>query len=261
MIKTVCLLLGPNRNLTTLTAGLLSLHPNCQVLNHGRNLLRQSDCDFLQYPDQTHLAAFCDAAMDRSTKKTHGVKGGTILRSHAFRPKYNLKRVYTERFGKSYMKKDVKCLVWKDAKFITSYIRKHQIDLSEVVEKCESLRFILPIRNPMDCAISHCKKTNEDPLDDLPRVLDTLEWGLELQSRLPQIIDLWEQAFQPDTITNVGQFLHLPPDDRWIADVAKCLVLNKSHKHTESLQKRYREEIELRFASQNEVLAAFQTFN
>src|SRR5689334_13648080 len=33
--KSVCLALGPYRNLTTLTAATLFLHPNCQVLNHG----------------------------------------------------------------------------------------------------------------------------------------------------------------------------------------------------------------------------------
>ena len=36
-VRTVCLFLGPYRNLTTLTASILFLHPNCQVLNHAAN--------------------------------------------------------------------------------------------------------------------------------------------------------------------------------------------------------------------------------
>lgn len=34
-VRAVCLALGPYRNLTTLTASVIALHPNCQVLNHG----------------------------------------------------------------------------------------------------------------------------------------------------------------------------------------------------------------------------------
>ena len=35
-LETICLLSGPYRNLTTLTASMAVLHPNCQVLNHAQ---------------------------------------------------------------------------------------------------------------------------------------------------------------------------------------------------------------------------------
>jgi len=34
-IESVCITLGPYRNLTTLTASVLFLHPNCKVLNYA----------------------------------------------------------------------------------------------------------------------------------------------------------------------------------------------------------------------------------
>ena len=50
-LRSVCLALGPYRNLTTLTAGILSLHPQCQVLNHaGVRLLPDPERNFLADP-------------------------------------------------------------------------------------------------------------------------------------------------------------------------------------------------------------------
>ena len=47
-IESVCLTLGPYRNLTTLTASVLFLHPNCQVLNHaGIRIYGNRQIDFL----------------------------------------------------------------------------------------------------------------------------------------------------------------------------------------------------------------------
>ncbi|MEM7479491.1 MAG: hypothetical protein AAF483_31280, partial [Planctomycetota bacterium] len=46
--QSVCLALGPYRNLTTLTAATLFLHPNCQVLNHaGSRIYGNTEVDFL----------------------------------------------------------------------------------------------------------------------------------------------------------------------------------------------------------------------
>ena len=38
-IDKVCLILGPYRNLTTLIVGVMALHPNIQVMNHGMKTL------------------------------------------------------------------------------------------------------------------------------------------------------------------------------------------------------------------------------
>ena len=53
-VRTVCLMLGPYRNLTTLTAAIVGLHPNCQVLNHGgMQVFRNNTINFLgDYSDE-----------------------------------------------------------------------------------------------------------------------------------------------------------------------------------------------------------------
>lgn len=51
-MTTVCSILGPYRNLTTLTASCLMLHPNIQVLNHYHQLNSQVDNFLLNYSDE-----------------------------------------------------------------------------------------------------------------------------------------------------------------------------------------------------------------
>ena len=52
-VRRTAVLLGPYRNLTTLTASVLALHPQCQVLNHaGGRLLRRGALDFISSPDE-----------------------------------------------------------------------------------------------------------------------------------------------------------------------------------------------------------------
>jgi len=52
-IKTICLVFGPYRNLTSLSATMALLHPNCQVLNHAqrRILLHKKVHFFMNYSE------------------------------------------------------------------------------------------------------------------------------------------------------------------------------------------------------------------
>lgn len=75
--------LGPYRNLTTLTASVLALHPHVQVLNHaGRRLLKQPELDFITEPSTWNR--FCEVALAESRGGTAGLHGGSITHSHAF---------------------------------------------------------------------------------------------------------------------------------------------------------------------------------
>lgn len=81
------IILGTNRNLTSLTAALLALHPNCQVLNHGFKVFKKHN--FITDPDQRD--AFCEAAIATSSQMIVGPQGGSIMASHAVRRHVNMK--------------------------------------------------------------------------------------------------------------------------------------------------------------------------
>ena len=155
--KSVCLALGPYRNLTTLTAATLFLHPNCQVLNHaGSRIYGNNHVDFLSDYSEERLNHFIQFAIRISGKGRRGNYGGSITYSHAFDSKYEIKN----KFVKSSLeleKKQIKCLFWKESLLTSNLIREKNVDLCSIFEKDDRLRFLMPIRNPLDCAMSNLK--------------------------------------------------------------------------------------------------------
>ena len=77
--ETVCLALGPYRNLTTLTAATLFLHPNCQVLNHaGNRIYGNEEVDFLSNYSKERFDRFIQFATQISIQGARGDVGGSI---------------------------------------------------------------------------------------------------------------------------------------------------------------------------------------
>lgn len=84
-VRSVCLFLGPYRNLTTLTASILFLHPYIQVLNHaGMRIFGNKKVDFLQDFNKETFDRFTQFAITISGKGYKGVLGGSITYGHAF---------------------------------------------------------------------------------------------------------------------------------------------------------------------------------
>jgi hypothetical protein len=182
-IQTVGIILGPYRNLTTLTASLLSLHPACQVLNHGGRVLK-GRADFIARRDEASLRRFCAQALAASTGGEHGDFGGSIRLSHAFeRPA--LAERYEARYGDRWVKPQPICLVWKESQAVTNLIRSADLELATLITEMKALRFLLPVRNPIDCAFSNVRTTHAvripgaDPnnvLDVLDKIIETIAW-------------------------------------------------------------------------------------
>ena len=86
-IRSVCIMLGPYRNLTTLTAGIVFLHPNCQVLNHAAlRVLPVKPVNFFQNHSQATFDNFIQYAiyLSQSGRREDWDLGGTLTVSHAF---------------------------------------------------------------------------------------------------------------------------------------------------------------------------------
>ena len=85
-VVSIGLMLCPNRNLTTLTAAVLSLHPHVQVLNHGFERLEAAGLlRFLRSGSNDDLEAFLRGAIGFSGYGRVGDYGGNILLSHAYK--------------------------------------------------------------------------------------------------------------------------------------------------------------------------------
>ena len=57
------------------------------------------------------------------------------------------------------MKERVVSVLWKEGLYLSNHLKKHNISPLQLIKKQTKLKFILPIRNVLDCAISNKKTT------------------------------------------------------------------------------------------------------
>ena len=236
--------LGPYRNLTTLTASVLALHPHVQVLNHaGRRLLKDPAIDFV---NGGSWERFRETALDESRGGSAGLHGGSITLSHAFEVP-TIRAAYRRRFGTSMMRRRVDTLVWKDSLVLSRAIRRSGASITELLDRCDGLRFLVPIRHPIDCAVScvlygHGKLYTPDVsvVGVMSGVLRELAWVRAVQRAAPRrVLVFWEYEFGPAVLERIARFLALDDDERWLADASRCFEVNKSYEHPEGLVARY----------------------
>jgi len=239
----VCLALGPYRNLTTLTAGILSLHPSCQVLNHaGVRLLPDPELNFLANYSHERFEAFTRQALVLSAGGERGQRGGAITKSHAFDPEHPLGRLYRARYGSRELKERPSCLFWKESLHVTNFLRGHRVDVAALLEANEALSFLLPIRNPLDCALSNVRTQHTRYFAGLPAhaelpevltaVLDHLRWAADLRAAHPGRVFLFsELEFGRGTLLELASFLALEPEQRWIEDALAAYELKPGYEH------------------------------
>ncbi|HEV8065347.1 MAG TPA: hypothetical protein VGP46_10970, partial [Acidimicrobiales bacterium] len=211
------------RNLTTLTASVLSLHPECQVLNHAGKRTLVDQQDFIAHTTEDHFRAFCAAALKASEAGKRGDYGGSILFSHAF---FNdqLRDLYKSRYGDSVAKERPRCLVWKDSQWITARIRQSPDTMDRVIEQIPETRFLLPVRNPFACAKSNLKTGHAQRIPAIEQTSSgVLEWILENAAWFAQLArrhpDRFVMFYEDDTSSEIADrlvgLLEIGDDERW----------------------------------------------
>jgi hypothetical protein len=257
-IRTVCLALGPYRNLTTLAAALLFLHPQCQVLNHGSDrVLDDPDMNFLASRLRENTDSFIRHAVAYSKAGQRGRIGGSILLSHAF-DRGTLRETYHRRFGDALVKQDIRCLFWKESHRVSVYLRQHAVDFDELFRHDERLRFLMPVRHPVDCALSNIRDgragsllpgSDNATLPDMIRaVLGELLWFVRLQEHFPdRFFCFLENAFDRNTLQHLAAFLRIDPDDQWFDDVLANYTIRHPYKHSPPDRQYYRNLVQQMF--------------
>ncbi len=258
----VAVLLGPYRNLSTLTAALLSLHPNVQVLNHaGWRILGTGGIDFFLSPHPEVLDRFVDFAMQASQDGRPGDYGGSILLSHAFQS-VRMQETYARRFGGQEIKPRVHCLLWKESLRVGVHLRRHGVDIPGLLRSLPSLRFVLPIRHPLDVTVSNLKSGHwalfpqlaghpqtaspiaaskpPNPEQVLRAILDEIRWFADLERSAPErCFHLFQTDFGHDGLESLARFLALDPEREWLDDIQACCELKVSPAHRPELVATY----------------------
>ncbi|QVL53511.1 MAG: hypothetical protein KFB97_03780 [Cyanobium sp. M30B3] len=257
--KRVCLILGPYRNLTTLTASTLFLHPNCQVLNHARDrVFRVPQVNFLSSYSLETFERFIKYAILISGKGQRGKHGGSITFSHAFDPQYGMSEVFNKK-GFELIKKNIDCLLWKESLEASNLIRDYNVNLDELLNSEPRLVFLLPIRYPLDCALSNLKTGHAlrfQGINDsisfqecLDAILREIYWFLSLQRQYKdRFYHYYSHSINREMLVGLARFLSLTPNDDWISSALEVMIVKSGYRHSDSLVKAYRDAVEAIFS-------------
>lgn len=230
---TICLCLGTYRNLTTLTAAMLSLHPNCLVLNHNFHKV---------FAKSNILTAHTEKDIDKFIERATSVaaRHGSIIGSHAF--KYpNVREIY-----QTIEKKKIDCIFWKESYKLTNYILTRKIDILKLPA---NIKFVMPVRNPMDCAASihrlPAQKSNHGvrgykKKQILKFVLNNIAWfdGL-YQKNTNKFFRYYEHSLTEDKLNALEKFLNIKHNNQWIDHCKTIYVLNKNYTHSPRFKRLY----------------------
>lgn len=253
-ISSVCLTLGPYRNLTTLTAFILSVHPNCQVLNHAaKRIFGRRKIDFLQDFSQEKLNRFIQFALRISTSGKGGSVGGSITHSHAFRTNQTaLKSDITD--SKENNKNAIECLFWKESLRTSNIIKNRELDLEKLFNIDKRLRFLLPIRNPLDCAISNLRtghvklfrgiKQDATIQDVIIAIIDEILWFADLENKFPdRFFHFYEYNISQKMLNELANFLQIDTDEDWIDSIVSDIKVKPGYLHDKDLIEYYKDKV------------------
>lgn len=253
-IETIAIFLGPYRNLTTLVASLMASHPRCLVLNHAFDrLLADTSLDFFS-GGSVHL--FLESAVQHIRSGKRGSFGGDIRLSHAFEDEA-IRRLYDKYRGHHLILTEAKCFIWKDSMRITNHIASLGRTPQEVAQKDPRIRFILPIRNPLDCAQANLANKFRFLIDDkhpskrkvLRRILAIVREITKNAAMSPSKFfvfsqpELKNQEFWP----RLCEFLEVDYPDNWCFDVVNAVNLRSGYKHTTDEIEAYRKLVRTMF--------------
>lgn len=241
---TIGAFLGPYRNLTTLTSAVLALHPKVQVMNHGFERMAASGAlEAFVNPSDESVGRFRSVAANLSEDGKRGHFGGSILHSHAF-DHPAMQEAYQSLHRDKRLKDRFDTLIWKESWALTNWLLRQSVDPSDIVSRTSHIRFISPIRNPLDHArsllayypqgVSHDSPYHpgfdETTLENvLTFILDCHFKFLEWWRRRPdRFIYFHEREIGADTLFRLACLLDLEPLASWL-EAALPVFKSKTH--------------------------------
>jgi len=249
--------LGPYRNLTTLTAALFALHPECVVLNHAGIRLFGGAADPFSHLEEDQPERFVLQAMRLLRTGRRGDYGGNIRLSHAF-DRAPLKHLYHNRYADVLLKSTARALFWKESMRIQNRLQAEPDKFEAILERHDSMLFLLPIRHPIDCAKSNLKTghvrhltAQADPsvATVVTSILESIAWFCQYERDHPQ--RFWSfTALEIDAgfPSRLADFCDLQAPQTWLADAQTILNLDDNYHHTPEDVAWFRSEVDRLFS-------------
>ncbi|MBN2280428.1 MAG: hypothetical protein JXQ65_07605 [Candidatus Marinimicrobia bacterium] len=258
-VSILCMVLGPYRNLTTLTGSIMSLHPNCQVLNHGIDrIMGDKKLNFLQNYSMTTLDNFLKYAIFISGGGQRGNYGGSITFSHAYAENSEMSESYRHLFGDKMVKDEIHCLFWKESLHITNILQKFPKKFTQILNENPNIKFILPVRNTLDCVESNISTGMATIYPDIGkifdrkilirRILEDYHWFFSLKKRYPErFFWFFQDEINREKLLQLAKFLNLSGDECWLNYALKNYHVRSKYKHTDEARIFFQETVNTMF--------------
>jgi hypothetical protein len=265
---TLALVLGPYRNLTTLTAAVLGLHPECVVFNHGFvRVVRHGSLTPFAPAGAAGFDRFLRFAVAASREGRQGMYGGTIEASHAH--ERSAMQAALER-ARALPAAAPRAVVWKDSMRITNHLRTIGQPPAKLARRNPRLRFVLPIRNPLDCAVSNAAtrhgrylasgrhRTPEGLIDPIVREIRIF---CDSAAHQPDSFFSFVEGDEPrKTFGGLAAHLGLEAHDAWLDLVELTWDIGSAYDHDDGLKQRYRSSVEYHLEPYPELRARLLAF-
>lgn len=238
-IDTIAVIIGPYRNLTSLVAAALNLHPEIQILNHAHErVLGRNELNFVRNFSKQKLDLFCKFALVANKFKGLLSYGGNVFFSHSFQDHKDMQAVYFQRFPLKKFDDVAKALVWKANLHMSQELRKQKFDFEKVFEQEPRLKFIMPLRNQEDCARSNLDKGQwiffDEPNNSFEGTLKNVkkehEYVLNLKAKYPDRILIIPESDIGSLylLREICSFLRIGYDRKWVDACNKVFIVKKS---------------------------------
>lgn len=263
---TVVAFLGPYRNLTTLTAATLGLHPNIVVMNHG----------FARVEATASLRAFDDPAPEKTQRLRQtlvelseggrrGPPGGSIRLSHAVTDHPAMAAAYAA----APMKEKTGAVVWKESGDLGNYLERRGLDPAEVAARWPKLRFIGPVRRPLD----HIRGLRGFDRHQIPNASSPPTFEEAARHILAAHYSFWQRARRrPDgffqfretemsaaLLTRLASHIGVAPRADWLALAAPLFQGSKMYDHDDSERAAFRALLDETYGQEPEFVAFIES--
>jgi hypothetical protein len=161
--------------------------------------------------------------------------------------------------GLPLVKREIRSVFWKESHRISHRIRDCGGNLAALLTADPRPRFLLPIRHPLDCAVSNIRTKHvrffrglADPTDVgqvCDAVLDEIRSVFDLAERFPgRFRHFFEHSIDEQMLVGLEAFLELEHHASWLTLAREAMTSTSRYVHPPAVQERYRASVQAKFS-------------
>jgi hypothetical protein len=182
-----------------------------------------------------------------------------------------MREIYERRFGTSLLHEDLRAIAWKESLRVANLLHGRDGAIEALLDRNAKIRFLMPVRNPMDCAVSNRKtgharhfrglRETAGVEEILAAFLEEYAWFARLEDRLPdRFFSFLEHEVDAATLSRLAGFLDLDAPETWVADALEVYDVTGKYTHPPELIEHYETGVRENFEWKPELRDRLQGF-